>query len=353
VLRFVKIGLRQFSLYTSNCPFDRVFRVSQFCIPLKQLKFSPLSSSAHIIGQICVTSSSSSPSTTTMTFRCLIIGQSLLLIHHYHFWSQISMIRPYHCFRNDQISWKQVWNHSNRISDDYDLIKTILAWWMAQIQSDIRLHVDSAVQNLIPRLEARLGSNIARLNSAQLSSWMMTWQVGPTMLTCQMTGHWLVMPTGMMTSRLRHNDVMLIRVWTRVGSTGIRVGSVQPGEEDVCDACRASVCRGNLLAVPWRRVRLFPTSNFDAVFNSGFVSSSSAHWYGQNTILTTFIFEQKSNTTLNQMLWYQLLGIPGLWCSDICSEKGKHTDTIFNVVRQNCLHPRESPYYLEIRERIQ
>jgi hypothetical protein len=39
---------------------------------------------------------------------------------------------------------------------------------MAQIQSDIRLHVDSAVQNLIPRLEARLGSNIARLSSARL-----------------------------------------------------------------------------------------------------------------------------------------------------------------------------------------
>jgi hypothetical protein len=35
----------------------------------------------------------------------------------------------------------------------------------------------------------------------------------------------------------------------------------------------------------------------------------STRWYGQNTILTTFIFEQKSNTTLNHMLWYQLLGI--------------------------------------------
>jgi hypothetical protein len=41
----------------------------------------------------------------------------------------------------------------------------------------------------------------------------------------------------------------------------------------------------------------FPTSDFDAVFTNGFVSSSSTQWYGQNTILTTFIFEQKSNTT--------------------------------------------------------
>jgi hypothetical protein len=40
----------------------------------------------------------------------------------------------------------------------------------------------------------------------------------------------------------------------------------------------------------------------DAVFTSGFISSSSTQWYGQNTILTTFIFEKKSNTTLNHML---------------------------------------------------
>jgi len=33
VLRFVKIGLYQFSLYTSNSQHDRVSRVSQFCFP--------------------------------------------------------------------------------------------------------------------------------------------------------------------------------------------------------------------------------------------------------------------------------------------------------------------------------
>jgi hypothetical protein len=69
---------------------------------------------------------------------------------------------------------------------------------------------------------------------------------------------------------------------TWVGSTGIWVGSNHPGEEDAWHA--------------------FPTSNFDAVFTSGFVSSSSTQWYGQNTILTTFIFEQKSNTTSNHKL---------------------------------------------------
>jgi len=36
----------------------------------------------------------------------------------------------------------------------------------------------------------------------------------------------------------------------------------------------------------------------------------------------------------------------------LAQRRVKHTDTISNVVRQNRLHPRESPYYLEIRERI-
>jgi len=36
----------------------------------------------------------------------------------------------------------------------------------------------------------------------------------------------------------------------------------------------------------------------------------------------------------------------------VVQRRVKHTDTIFNVVRQNRLHPRESPYYLRDRERI-
>jgi hypothetical protein len=53
---------------------------------------------------------------------------------------------------------------------------------------------------------------------------------------------------------------------------------------------------------PPRRSVMAHEHVFDAVFTSGFISSSSTQWYGQNTILTTFIFEQKSNTTLNHML---------------------------------------------------
>jgi len=170
----------------------------------------------------------------------------------------------------------------------------------------------------------------------------MTWQVGPTMLACQMTGRWHGMPTVhadvILTLGWRHpwyaycacwchNYVMLMSLIsgsvTWVGSTGIRVGSAHPGEEDAWHAWGASACGDSHLVGVCGRVRLFPTSDFDAVFTSGFVSSSSTQWYCQNTILTTFIFEQKSNTTLNHMLWYQLLGISAppcadRWCSDSC-----------------------------------
>jgi len=78
-----------------------------------------------------------------------------------------------------------------------------------------------------------------------LGSLMMTWQVGPTVMTCQLTGRWHGMPTVhagvMMTSPLSESG-------TWVGSSGIRVGSAHPGEEDACDAWRASVRVGSLLS---------------------------------------------------------------------------------------------------------
>jgi hypothetical protein len=61
------------------------------------------------------------------------------------------------------------------------------------------------------------------------------------------------------------------------------------------------------LAGAWRRMRRYSMSDFNAVFTSGFISSSSTQWYGQNIILTTFIFEQKSNTTLG-CVWYCCCG---------------------------------------------
>jgi hypothetical protein len=65
------------------------------------------------------------------------------------------------------------------------------------------------------------------------------------------------------------------------------------GEEDAWLACGALVRLGSLLSSACWRVRACSPSDFDAIFTSGFVSSSSTQWYGKNIILTTFIFEQK------------------------------------------------------------
>jgi hypothetical protein len=68
------------------------------------------------------------------------------------------------------------------------------------------------------------------------------------------------------------------------------VGSAHPGEEDAWGTFARVDCH---LVGAWGLVRACSTSDFDAVFTSGFVVSSSTQWYGQNTILTTFIFGQK------------------------------------------------------------
>jgi len=108
-------------------------------------------------------------------------------------------------------------------------------------------------------------------------------------------------------SLLHHDDVIIIRVshmgrvnWysgQSYGSGQLVFGSGQP-----IRAKKTRVTRGAREQIPRRRVRTCSTSDFDVVFTSGFVSSSSTQWYGQNTILTTFIFEQKSNTALNLVL---------------------------------------------------
>jgi hypothetical protein len=109
-------------------------------------------------------------------------------------------------------------------------------------------------------------------------TWLLTWHA-----YCAWWLHFYVM---------RMSSLSGSATW--VGSTGIRVGSTHPGEEDTWGAS-ARVDRR--LAGEWWRVRPCPTSDFDAVFTGGFVLASSTQWYGQNTILRTFIFEQKSNTT--------------------------------------------------------
>jgi hypothetical protein len=148
---------------------------------------------------------------------------------------------------------------------------------------------------------ARGSARRTRLDLARLGSRLMTWQVGPTVLTCQLTGRWHGMPPVYADITItscwchpchaycacwHHNYVMQTSLIsgsvTWVGSTGIRVGSAHPGEED---AWGPSARVGRRPAGEWWRVRPCPTSDFDAVFTNGFVSSSSTQWYGQNIIL--------------------------------------------------------------------
>jgi len=130
-------------------------------------------------------------------------------------------------------------------------------------------------------------------------------------------------------SLLCHADIIIIQV-SHMGRVNWYSGRVSPSGRRR-RMWRVARVASNLI-VAWRCVRTFSMSDFDAVFTSGFVSSSFTQWYSQNIILTTFIFEQKSNTTLNHMLWYQLLGIStppctDRWCTDSCPLEAKHTET--------------------------
>jgi len=95
---------------------------------------------------------------------------------------------------------------------------------------------------------------------------------------------------------ITYADVIIIPV-SQMGRVNWYSGRVSPSGR------RRRVARvGRHLVGACGPVRPCPTFDFDAVFTSGFVSSSSTQWYGEKTILTTFIFEKKLNTTLNHVL---------------------------------------------------
>jgi hypothetical protein len=166
----------------------------------------------------------------------------------------------------------------------------------------------------------------------------MTWQVGPTVLTCQVIGHWHGMPTG-------HDDVILIQVW-HVGRVIWYSGWVSSSgwRRRVWHVAR--VCaRGQS---PRRHVTVREDCS-DVRFWRGFYQwlrlflVYTVVWSKHN--FDNFNFWAKSNTPLNHVLWYQLLGDSNRWCSDSCPLEAKHTDTIFYVVRQIAyIHGRGSFY---------
>ena len=153
----------------------------------------------------------------------------------------------------------------------------------------------------------------------RLDSRLMTWQVGPYFcwrvrwLDANVSADW-TLTWHANCAWWRHAYVVMMSSLsgsgTWVGSSGIRVGSAHPGEVDTCDTWRASVRVASHPAGRWRRVRTFLKFDFDAFFTSGFVSSSSTQWYGQNTILTTFIFEQ-NQTPLKPYALIPIVGDSG------------------------------------------
>ena len=114
----------------------------------------------------------------------------------------------------------------------------------------------------------------------------------------------------------RHADVMMTSSLsgsgTWVGSSGIRVGSAHPGEEDTWRAWPATPpARAAVSDVRFRRgfqqwLRLFLLY--------------TVVWSKHN--FDNFYFWAKSNTPLNHVLWYQLLGLSNRGCTDICSKGG-------------------------------
>jgi len=122
----------------------------------------------------------------------------------------------------------------------------------------------------------------------------MTWQVGPTVMTCQMTGRWHGMPTV-------HAGVMLASWWHH-HYPGLARGSGRL-VFGACDAWRVSV-----------RVTA-RAEVFDIRFRRGF--QQWLHLFLLYTMVwakhnfDNFYFWAKSNTPLNHRLWYQLLGNSG------------------------------------------
>jgi len=171
----------------------------------------------------------------------------------------------------------------------------------------------------------------------------------PTVLTCLLTWHANVT----LTSGWRHPGHAYCACWYHyyvmltsslsgsamwVGSTGIRVGSAHPGEEDAwADALPESAVMSDvwfwLHFHQWLRLFLLYT----------------VVWSKHN--FDNFHFWEKIKHPFKPCALIPIVGgfrLPHARTGGVlivAQRRVKHTDTIFYVVRQNRLHPRESPYY--------
>jgi hypothetical protein len=181
-------------------------------------------------------------------------------------------------------------------------------------------------QNLIPRL----GSNSARLNSARLSSTrlgatqlgscLMTWQVGPTVLACQLTRRWHGMPTG-------HAYVILIQVW-HMGRVNWYSGRVSPSGRRWLMWSVVRVCaRGQ----PPRRSVMARAAVFDFWFCCGFQQwlrfflFYTVVWSKHN--FDNFYFWAKIKHHFKPNALIPIVRNSDRWCYDICPFEVKHTET--------------------------
>ena len=226
-----------------------------------------------------------------MTFRCLFIGQSLLLIHHRHFWSQISTIGPYHCIRNDLIK-----SHFRRLR--FDQNNSSLMNGTDSISDPVARRLRCTESYPSARSSAQL--NLARLNSAR------GWWHGRWVPLCWRVS-WHGMPT-------MHAGVMLTTWWRHYhpglarGSGHLVFGSGQP-----IWAKKTRVTRGTRLCA-WAVTSPARADVSGVRFRRGFQQwlrlflLYTVVWSKHN--FDNFHFWAKSNTPLNHVLWYQLLGNP-------------------------------------------
>ena len=127
------------------------------------------------------------------------------------------------------------------------MIKTILAWCTAQIQSQTRLHVGSATLDPVPRLAARLGSNSARRGSAR------GWWCGRWVPLCWRVC-WLVDDVAddmacllyMLTSPLHQADVIMVMLLYMMMSQ-LHHANVIPGMSTVHDDVTFASCWRHLI----------------------------------------------------------------------------------------------------------
>jgi len=177
----------------------------------------------------------------------------------------------------------------------------------------------------------------------------MTWQVHPTMLTCLLTGRCHGMPTVL-------DDVMLTSWWHHPYS-GLALGSGQlvfrSGQPIRVKKTR--VTRGARGQPPlWRVTTRVVVA--DVRFQSGVYQwlrlflLYTVVWSKHN--FDNFYFWAKINTTLNHVLWYQLMGIS---TGDVLIVAHWRLSTLTQYLMWFCKSPTSTGevHFIRDRERIQ